>query len=76
MKSNQWIIQRIRLPMLALAVRKGFYATLISQVPYSNVVAAVSLNLNGVLPMTDAQNNEAANASWYAIKHSKNTLFH
>ncbi|WP_452227463.1 TetR/AcrR family transcriptional regulator [Lacinutrix cladophorae] len=50
-------------------ILKNIHVTLLVQLAYSNVVAAVDLKLNGVLPMTDAQINEAANASWDAVRH-------
>lgn len=53
-------------------VEKGFlkniHVSLLVQLAYSSVVAAVNLKLNGVLPMTNEQVNEAANASWDAVR--------
>jgi len=47
---------------------KNIHVTLLVQLAYSNVVAAVDLKLNGVLPMTDKQIEAAANASWDAVR--------
>jgi len=50
---------------------KDMHITLLVQLAYSNVVAAVHLKLNGVLPMTDTQIEQASNASWDAVRQIK-----
>ena len=47
---------------------KDMHVSLLVQLAYSNIVASVNLKLNGVLPMTDEQIDEAANASWDAVR--------
>jgi len=47
---------------------KNMNVTLLVQLAYSNVVAAADLKLNNVIPMTNKQIEDAANASWDAVR--------
>ncbi len=50
---------------------KNINVTLLVQLAYSNVAAAADLKLNNVVPMSDDQIEDAANASWDAVRLQK-----
>ena len=52
-------------------ILKNINVTLLVQLAYSNVAAAAELKLNNVIPMTNAQIDAAANASWDAVRLQK-----